>query len=297
MRVGPNIIGPKVGVGVSVLDDGAGLLLDTYTASYAYSMRLLTETHRGGLSVRLRRDSDNAESNFGYDSNDEWSPSATELSGSQTASAWGSAASTFVVQWADQVGGQTVAQNLAQRQPRASNAGTFHQSGGKYALEFDYIGHTDDTYLVNNSSLVAMAQPMTHIAVVDWEGTSGNPGAVVGWDNAQAYIPISASTVGNQLNSAGVNLAHAITFTMPKKAIMYSMANGTSSEVTSNNETITVGDAGTNGGGSSVFGIGARTGGNRGVDGFIQEVIGFNTDESGNWTAIRDDINAHYSVF
>lgn len=273
---------------------GSALLLDTYTAAFAYSMRLLTTTYSGPL-IRVRRSSDNAEKDFYPDSNNELTGDS-EDGASTTFSSWISGTDGFGVTWYDQIGSQDVDQSLTNRQPRIAVSGTITTSGSKTALEFEYSGALDATYFTT-ATITAMTQPFTFTAVVDWRGNTGNPGAVANYDNAQAYTPISSNSVGNLLNSWGVNLSHADTWSYPTKAVHYSMANGSSSELTWNTQTITTGDAGTNNTGTSAFAIGTRSGGNRGVDGFIQELIGFDADMGDDWTAIRDDMNAHFGAY
>lgn len=78
--------------------------------SFAFSLRVLESDYNGSL-VRLRRDSDNAQQDFGWDDNDIVDVTAID--------AWRGAANVFVVIWYDQSGlGRNAIQNTNAFQPR-----------------------------------------------------------------------------------------------------------------------------------------------------------------------------------
>lgn len=65
----------KIGISTGIYSsaflpsEAASLLLDTYPASAAYSLRKLSSSY-GGFAIRVRRDSDNAEQDIGFDGNE-----------------------------------------------------------------------------------------------------------------------------------------------------------------------------------------------------------------------------------
>lgn len=93
----------------------ARMPLDGTTPAAAYSMRRLLTAYTGAL-VRLRRDSDNAESDFGY--------AATGEIDAAAVAAWLGGANGFVVTWYDQSGnGYDVTQATTTAQPTYAAAG------------------------------------------------------------------------------------------------------------------------------------------------------------------------------
>jgi hypothetical protein len=118
------------GTGTYGLNIGSALLLDIYSdAAAAYSLRKL-RTIYAGSAIRVRRSSDNAESDIGFNSGGGLNTTAlTTFVG---------AGSGFVTTWYDQSGnGRHVTQATATSQPRIVNAGTVDTQNGKPAMVFD----------------------------------------------------------------------------------------------------------------------------------------------------------------
>jgi len=99
-------------------------ILDTYSgAAAAYSLRRLSSTYTGNL-IRVRRSTDNAEQNIGYNSSNVLDTAAL-LSFVGTSSG-------FVTTWFDQSGnGQNATQTVALSQPRIVNSGTLDTINSK----------------------------------------------------------------------------------------------------------------------------------------------------------------------
>jgi hypothetical protein len=111
----------------------ASLLLDTYTgASAAYSLRHLRTAYTGNC-IRVRRSSDNAESDIGF---------ASGVLDTAALLTFAGAGSAFVTTWYDQSGnGRNPTQATAGAQPRVVNAGTLDVDGALPAVVFQ---GTDD---------------------------------------------------------------------------------------------------------------------------------------------------------
>ena len=121
-------------------------LLDTYTgAAAAYSVRKLDKDYTGNC-MRIRRDSDDSETDIGFDS-------SGDLDTAAIASHCGSA-NGYVVTWYDQanVGGTPV--NLSQstdaNQAKIFNGTAVIYQNGKPALQFD---GTNDFYDIDNTGM------------------------------------------------------------------------------------------------------------------------------------------------
>jgi hypothetical protein len=129
-------------------------LLDTYSgAAVAYSAaRRLSSTYTGSL-IRVRRSSDNAEQNIGYDINNVLDEAAlTTFVGANNG---------FVTTWYDQSGNANNAvQSTAANQPQIVSSGTINKqsglSGSQPALSFDGVNDfMDFTSLVTTTNYTA----------------------------------------------------------------------------------------------------------------------------------------------
>jgi hypothetical protein len=105
-------------------------LLDTYSgAAAAYSVRKLDKDYTGNC-MRIRRDSDDAETDIGFDSSGDLDTSAI--------SSHGGSSSCFVVTWYDQSGNSNNAtQSTAGSQPQIYNGTAVIVENGKPAVDFD----------------------------------------------------------------------------------------------------------------------------------------------------------------
>ena len=117
--------------GVTIVVSGTNLLLDTYTgAAAAYSVRKLDKDYSGSC-MRIRRDSDDSETDIGFDS-------SGDLDTSAIATHCGSA-NGYLVTWYDQanVGGTAAnaTQSLGSRQPQIYNGSGVITENGKPAVK------------------------------------------------------------------------------------------------------------------------------------------------------------------
>jgi len=134
------IIGPSIRP--KFFGGGAVPLLDTYSgASVAYSVRLLSSTYTGS-AIRVRRSSDNAEQDIGFDGSGNLDESAlTTFIG---------AGNGFVTTWYDQSGnGRNATQSTASNQPQIVSSGSVILQNGKASLQFD---GTNDLLTTSNAS-------------------------------------------------------------------------------------------------------------------------------------------------
>jgi hypothetical protein len=93
------------------------LLLDTYPAASGWSYRKLSSTYTGAV-IRLRRDSDNNEKDFFFDSNGRLSLDSEDGLGTSISSWTGEEVDAFCVIMYDQSGnGLDISQNTLSRQP------------------------------------------------------------------------------------------------------------------------------------------------------------------------------------
>jgi len=104
-------------------------LLDTYSgAAAAYSLRQLSSSYSGS-AIRVRRSSDNAEQDIGFASNELDTTALTAFCG---------AGNGFVTTWYDQSGNSNDAtQTTAASQPQIVSSGSVITENGKPSVQFD----------------------------------------------------------------------------------------------------------------------------------------------------------------
>lgn len=122
------IIGPSIRP--KFFGGGAVPLLDTYSgASVAYSVRLLSSTYTGS-AIRVRRSSDNAEQDIGFDGSGNLDESAlTTFVGANNG---------FVTTWYDQSGNaRNATQSTAANQPQIVSSGVINKVNSRPSLLFD----------------------------------------------------------------------------------------------------------------------------------------------------------------
>ena len=108
---------------------GGAFLLDTYpNAAAAYSVRKLRIAYIGS-AIRVRRSSDNAEQNIGFDGSDNLDTTAL--------TSFCSGTNGFVTTWYDQSGnGRNATQSTAVNQPQIVSSGTVLLQGSKPIMQF-----------------------------------------------------------------------------------------------------------------------------------------------------------------
>jgi len=122
---------------------GASLLLDLYPATAAYSVRKLRTAYTGAC-MRVRRSSDNAESDIGFSGNDLDTASLLSIVG---------AGNGFVVTWYDQQGSNNMTNSVLTLQPIVVNSGVLVLSSTSNAMYMNKnIHHLTSTL----SSIVAL---------------------------------------------------------------------------------------------------------------------------------------------
>lgn len=110
----------------------SGLILDSYTASAAYSTRKL-RTAYSGSAIRVRRSSDNTEQDIGFSGNELDTSALTTFVGANDG---------FVVTWYDQSGNaRDVTQATTANQPQIVASGSVIVENTKPAIRFNGSSH------------------------------------------------------------------------------------------------------------------------------------------------------------
>ena len=267
-----------------------GYLLDTYSATAAYSLRQL----KTGVTsvVRVRRSSDNREENF----------TATEITDG-TLTGFCGVGDGFVVEWIDQSGNaNNVTQSVGVSQPQLVSSGAVLTLNSLPVINGD--GSAD--YLTLSANLTALESNNFMYSFVGNNNANNlaggifcnriNGGTFAGW---LATIDRRTNKLHTFLDEGATTKSLA---TLATDNTASQRLHSFSIDSSNNTEAFLNGTSQSTGSGWSV-----PTGGNfelmRNIAGptyyqvGVQELIIFSSDESANRTAIETDINGYYSIY
>ena len=259
-------------------------LLDLYpSATAAYSLRRLSADNTENI-IRVRRSSDNAEQNFGYNSSNVLDTAAV-LS-------FCGAGNGFITTWYDQSGFlRHATQTTAANQPQIVSSGAIITTNSKPSLFFDgsndsfNIASTISVGTSNYTSFVAKRDASTRRLI----GISGGQGGAVYlhalWTDNKYYLQAktthyqvsnSTDTTTSQLLLTGLNNAGTMA--------MYKNGGVIASSQVATAISLTINAIGIYSGPNYTFGN-------------IQEVIFYNSEQSANRTGIESNINTYYTIY
>lgn len=266
-------------------------LLDTYSAAAAYSLRQL----KTGVTnvVRVRRSSDNAESDF----------TATEITDG-TLTTWTGANDGFVVTWYDQSGNaNNVTQSTGTNQPQIVSSGSLITSGTKNTIDF----LSSSRYLRKGSNVGAFnAEPFSVFYVAENNASDvGNSVISTSPSSGDSHVTLRLDTDGTSNVMWGVRNTTATSYVVGASTNLSANTQYLISAFADSSKNISEFDNGSTGGTATFtgsinnnnFNIGAGWDLATEFTGKISEVIVFGSDESANRTDIESDINTHYSIY
>ncbi|AEX56026.1 virion structural protein [Synechococcus phage S-CBS4] len=273
-------------------------LLDQYGgAASAYSLRNLSLYHTDPV-VRVRRDNDNAEQDF----------TAAEVSDGTLAAWVGAGNDGFVRTWYDQSGnGNNAQQAIAARQPKIVDNGALVAEGGKTAIDFDgsddgldtatTVANAGDTTVFVISKADESEDAFRFVAG-QWLGGSTRKWNLIYsssfFTQDSLYFGTNDGTNNNTPSITGNNdsLVQKLSTGIAKSTSTELFVNQVSAGVQSCSaleSTATKLFIGYQFNPPSAYGSF--------MDGKIQEVIVYSSDQSANRIAIEANINAHYNIF
>lgn len=270
----------------------SSLLLTKYPAYSAFSLRKLNNSYVGPC-IRVRRSSDNAEQDVNFLNGVIDTASLTSFVGANDG---------FVVTWYDQMSNHNLGQANIANQPKIVIAGIIITSNGLPACEFDgtndFMGTgTPQSPVLDDSSMVALVFEGTNsedIQGVFEETISGASRAAILCDTRNAnfrhtvYDPDGVGTVERLSFASEQPAGQRLFVTKNVGSSIEAFAEGVSIDT----ETLTQSF-----GGNTTFIIGRQTSGGFYLDGFIQEAIVWNDDQSSNRILIENNINNFYSIY
>jgi hypothetical protein len=260
-------------------------LLDTYSgAAAAYSLRRLSTSYTSNL-IRVRRSSDNTEQDFGYNANNVLDTAALLT--------FCGAGNGFVTTWYDQSGNaRNSTQSTAANQPQIVSSGAMINESSKPTLQFD--GSNDRM----TNSTINISQPITRFIVGKTTATGGGlPDTFADSNDASNRFAIYRGSDGSLYSSYSNAGTQMSTTGNTNRNLMYELGDNTTSVIAINGATGTSGNIGTNGlngltiGDLRISGIGYILQGN------IQEMIIYGSNQSTNRTGIESNINTFYSIY
>jgi hypothetical protein len=251
--------------------DEDSLLLDTYTgAAGAYSLRKLRTLYTGD-AIRVRRSSDNTEQDIGF-SNDELD--------TVSLLAFAGAGDAFVKTWYDQSGNANDAtQTATGAQPKIVSSGAVIVENGKPAVEFD---GSDDALRTEVDMLLRGTFSVA---------TAAGTGCIFGSRTAGSEFLRSATSTSYELRN---NVTLSLSTDTTVQSLVYA-ANDTTSELAVNGATA-VTSAGLQTDAFNSLALGRRNTGFY-LNGNLQEVVIYETNQSSNRTGIDSNINTFYDIF
>jgi len=253
-------------------------LLDEFTgAAAAYSLRNLTILNDAPV-VRVRRSSDNAESDF----------RASEVSGGALASWVGGSNNGFVRTWYDQSGnGRHAQQATTANQPSIVSNGSLITDTSKPALSFSsqFLRTSAFGGWDNDTTLCVFKATTQGRFVLD--GDSINQLSLWTTNTAGSLRYLADNTA----------LVHANLYSINTRALFTGVSLRSASSVVAVNGDSRTGDIGTGKrNGLTIGAPGSQATGSAHV-GTMQELIIYPSDQSANRSAIEANINAHYAIY
>jgi hypothetical protein len=274
-----------IGIGLPFIKSFSSFVgvLDLYpNASGAYSLRKLRSAYAGS-AVRIRRSSDNTETDIGFLSNGDFdSTSAVSFCG---------AGNGFVVTWYDQSGNsRDVTNTTAVNQPQIVSSGVIISINSKASMNFG-----GDDVLIRLA--FGSSNSVTAFSVFRNTSLLNNPNVFsIGTNGSSTSKAFGLNSgTGFQRIFAGSSLQFNVASVVNTHYLGYNLFNGASSQIAINGASAIVGDAGTNS--NTDFAIGAGLAASNFMIGGIQEVILYATNQATNKAAIETLINSYYGIY
>lgn len=277
----------------------AALLLDTYPgAAAAYSLRKLRSAYTGA-AIRVRRSSDNAETDIGFVSN---------VLDTTTLLTFCGAGNGFVSIWYDQSGNANNATNidLLQQMP-VVNSGLLYFINSKVALSL--LRPTTVAYLALPTGILNATTNLSLLTVINIDNTTGENSGLFGPSSSfnTGIEILNLSGFGNRtalrLNGTLRNANSGASFQLWDDNIqtlteIYGNTISTSAYKNNTSVTLTNSTAMPSLNFTGIYTI-DRYGGNTGasINGLIQEFIIYKSNQLSNRTGIQNNINSYYTIY
>lgn len=263
-------------------------VLDLYpNAAAAYSLRKLRSGYTGS-AVRVRRSNDNAESDIDFTSTGELNTTAL--------TAFVGANNGFVTTWYDQSGnGNNAIQADSTAQPVIFSGSTVVNINSKPAIDFDGLNDFFTTTNYLNSNPVSLF----FVTKLD-DPTNTNKNGIFNANTSQIFAGSNGIRLDNFSGNSrwGVNGTFLIASnTSTTRQLRSAFANNISNDLYVNNSLLITGSGSTPNFTSVTNTNIGRMFDSVYLDGIIQEVIIYNSNQSTNKPFIETNINSYYGIY
>lgn len=268
------------GATISWITRVENLLLDTYPAAAAYSLRRL-RTAYSGSAIRIRRSNDNSETDIGFNGNNLDTSAITSFVGSNDA---------FVTTWYDQTGNsRNLTQSTAGKQPIIVTAGTIETFNSRPELRFDGARTMRTANGQLNSGTVDTFAAMQNTSVA--RTLFGLPHATTHTSPFFRYslyynVSFFVRLNGTETSSSGNTNYNVINLNSSTGDLYLNgsiNSNQTGATLTYPN--------------SVPFILGSNADDGEAMIGNVFELIVYTSDQSSNRSTIESDMNAYYSIY
>jgi hypothetical protein len=257
------------------VSSAAPLLLDAYPgAAAAYSLRKLSSTYNGS-AIRVRRSSDNAETDIGFVNNVLDTASLNTFVGASTG---------YIPVWYDQSGNaRNVSQTTALNQPVIIQSGVLVTDGGKVAvipnqsMNFTAISVGG----INYAGYSVMSRTSASNIITSFSG-NGSPFISLIYSNSFAYNQNLTNEISYSFTSTGRFLFSTLNISNTQSAYL----NGTLKTVSTITNTI-----------SNAFDRLLSRAASEPFVGKTQEHVLYLTNQSTNNDGINSNINSYYTIY
>ena len=281
-----------IGIGIPFRRMGGGVapfqgLLDLYpNAAAAYSLRKLRADY-AGAAVRIRRSSDNAESDIGFLNNEFDSAAAQTFCG---------AGNGFITTWYDQSGGtDNIVNTTAANQPQVVSGGVVITQGGKATIQGD--GSNDLLRRIGSgTSTINSLICVYKAASLGAYNTIASIGTITG---TRPLTYMLSNALGNKriiYDEQSTNSLDGTNTTNFELCSIFSSAgavemniNGSLQTLTNDTKTITANK-------NNIQLFGDTTYGDY-FNGVISEVIYYNSNLVADKAGIQSNINSYYGIY
>ncbi len=252
-------------------------MLDDYpNAAAAYSLRKLDKDYTGN-AIRVRRSNDNTEMDIGFSGNDLDTTSLKTFVGAN---------SGFVVTWYDQSGNaRNATRAVAADQPRIVNAGTVKRINGKVSIEGDGSDYLETASNFTFQQLHSVGKINTYVTINYIVGSAA-VGIWYGGSSATAQ-GLGGFDGTNTRGITGEDLNQHLGWHSMRGLRLYVAKDGTAET----NTGVFAASLSIN----RLFGRGVLGGTH--MNGDIQELVFYNSDNSSNRTGIETNINSYYGIY
>jgi hypothetical protein len=281
---------------------------DVATAAAAYSLRKVKASYSGD-AVRIRRSSDDAEVNVAFDLDDKVSTSSSisEVSGTVTDTTLGdfiSGTDAFVHTWYDQAGSNNAVQATAAYQPKIAENGALLADGLKF--------NGSSTSLATGTQVLTANETGSQSIYVLCNVTDGASGYIAGSADDDSggkigqsiyyYTTTDVFALSNGSTATNTTVDRISAISGKDILVSFNYSNNTANTLNqnSNQNGYSDGSSAYDFEAGSNFIIGARGGtvqAGRALNGSIQEVIAYDSDQSNNRFKIESNINNYYGLY